>query len=627
MHINMTQSKAMKNTHSLRLFTLSHQLVAVGLLGPASAALTPALATTEFNLDNGVQAKLNATVTFGSAYRLEDADARQLGALAASKVPGAPAGMLVGNVGGSDLNFQKGTPVSTVLKATADLELRKNGYGVFLRAKTWHDYALIDGTARGWGNYVNQYTPFVPLRDDGMHPEARFSGTEIVDAYAFGSVDVGAANPVNLKIGRQFLNWGEARMIGGGINIINPVNAPGATRPGATPEESRLAVGMVSASFAQGKDWGLDGFLQYESRTTVLPGCGTFYAVANFAPTGCNYVGVLAALTDAQALATQRYVHRSPDVNAADGGQGGLAWRLSSEALATDMRLYAMNYHSRNPSIRVTNPNVAGGYGALTGTVSRLTDPNGLKYGMVYPENIQLFGVGVQSRPLPGLQLSGELAYRPNQPLNLNASDLIAAFVARTPTSALNLAKGVNNLAPGAIFDGYDRYAVTTLNLGATQVVPKWAGAERVVFSAELGYSAVAGLPDAGRLRYGRSDDYGVAALTGLPCTDNTLSKVSCPQDGFVTSSAWGYRVRVAATYAAPFMGATLTPSLYYAQDVTGYSYDGTFMEGRRVVRPTLRADWGKKYFAEVQYNFISGGTYNTQSDRDTFGVVVGMQF
>lgn len=67
----------------------------------------------------------------------------------------------------------------------------------------------------------------------------------------------------------------------------------------------------------------------------------------------------------------------------------------------------------------------------------------------------------------------------------------------------------------------------------------------------------------------------------------------------------------MAATYAVPAIGANLTPSIFFAQDVNGYSYDGSFLEGRRTLRSALRADWGKKYFAELQLNQISGGTYN----------------
>jgi len=83
----------------------------------------------------------------------------------------------------------------------------------------------------------------------------------------------------------------------------------------------------------------------------------------------------------------------------------------------------------------------------------------------------------------------------------------------------------------------------------------------------------------------------------------------------------------MSASYPDALAGATLTPSLYVAKDIKGYSYDGTFSQGRTLLRPGVRADWGKKYFADVQYNRFSGGNYNLLVDRDYLSLVAGMRF
>jgi hypothetical protein len=63
-----------------------------------------------------------------------------------------------------------------------------------------------------------------------------------------------------------------------------------------------------------------------------------------------------------------------------------------------------MKYHSRTPSIRATNANIAGGYGSLA-TFSRLTNPNGQKYSLVYPEDIRLYGVSFDTRLDPSVRV------------------------------------------------------------------------------------------------------------------------------------------------------------------------------------------------------------------------------
>lgn len=586
----------------------------------------PAVAM-DFKLGDDVEGKLSATVTAGTMIRTESPDPNVAGALSSSRV-GIPSGQLGGNAGGSDLNFQKGQPVSTVLKTVVDLELKRQNLGFFVRAKAWHDSELKDGE-RAYGNFPNGFQQNAPLSDNGFNPAAKFSNAQLADVYAFGKFKVSDDAKLDVRAGRQMVNWGASQFVGGGINVVNPSDYPAQFRPGALPQEVKVPLGMVYANLANEKTWGVDGYVQYEFRPSVLAGCGTFFTIANYTPTGCNYVSVLGGapfnINDPTAYASDRYPKRNPDVSTRDSGQYGVSLRYSATGWDTEFRSYAMNYHSRMPSVRVTNANVAGGYGALTTT--RLTDINGLRYAMLYPEDIQLYGLSFNTRLDQAMRIFGEIAYRPNQPLNLNAADLIAAFFGRSLTSALNLAKNTNAIAPGGTFDGYDRFKVTTVSLGVNKVFPKSLGAERLTLSGEIGWSHVDGLPDPGVLRYGRSDDYGVAAINGVACTDTTAAKKSCAHDGFVTGNAWGYRLHLSAGYPGAFFGAALTPSLMFAHDVSGYSYDGTFLQDRKTLRPAIRADWDKKYFTEIQYTRYSGGAYNLLIDRDNVTLVAGANF
>ncbi len=601
--------------------TIIWQILALTL---ASVSL-PATAI-DFNLGDAVEGKLHATATFGTMIRMESADPSVLGPLAAARVSGA-SGQLGGNAGRSDLNFQKHRPVSTVLKGVVSLELKRQDFGLYLQAKAWNDFELKNGN-RAYGNAPNGFQPHVPLSDQGFDPAAKFSNAQLSDMFAFGRFRVDDQGALDLRVGRQVVQWGVSQLLAGGINAVNPADHAARARPGALAQETRVPVGMIYANFIGDGTWSGDGFIQYEYRPSVLAPCGAFFDAAYYAPTGCNYASVLgsANVNDPTAIAKGLYPKRNPDLLARDSGQYGLSLRYTASRLNTDFRAYALNYHSRTPSIHGTNPNVAGGYGSLA-TFTRLTDPNGLKYALIYAEDIRLYGLSFDAKPDPSFRVYGEIAYRPNQPLNLNLSDLIAAFLVRAPNSALNLAKKTNAIAPGGAFDGYDRYRVTTASLGSRAVIPATWGAQRLTLSGELGWSHVGGLPNAGLLRYGRTDDYGVAAINGVPCVDTTVAQKSCAHDGFVTRNAWGYRIRLAANYPAAFFGATLTPSLAFAHDVSGYSYDASFLNGRKTLRSGIRADWGKNYYAEAEYANTSGGEYNPQIDRDYLTFVVGVNF
>ena len=584
----------------------------------------------EWTTDEGVKVKLGSVVTLGTAIRTESPDPAVLGKLALQRV-GMTDYQLGGNSGGNDLNFKKDRPVSTVLKGLFNLEVSKGDIGVFMRARAWTDHELENGN-RAYGNIPNGFAQNTPLSDRGFDPRAKFTNAVIDDFNVFGRSKI-EGRDLDWRIGRQVISWGQAQFIAGGVNVINPVDGPATVRPGALAEEMRVPVGMLHGKLALSPETKLEGWAQYEFRSNVINPCGTFFAPNNYSPTGCNFVNVLGGsnVNDPTALSTGKYPKRADDQMASNSGQFGLSLSRRLPELSTEVSGYLMNYHSRTPFVQVANANIPGsgsGYGTLAGSMDRLTSPNGLKYGLTYAENIQMLGAAFSTVIDPTTRVYGEMAYRPNQPLQINAGDLIAAFVSRSAQSALNLAKGTNALPPGAVFDGYDKFKVTTLNLGANRAFQNLAGASRVTASAELGLSNVAGLPDPGRLRYGRSDDYGVAQVTGgTACVDATTVGKQCSLDGFVTKNAWGYRLRVAGIYPDALMGATLTPSFTFGQDVSGYSHDGVFVEGRKTFRPAVRSEWGKQYFADLIYTRFQGGKYFGQVDRDTLVLSAGARF
>lgn len=627
----------MRKGHEEALVQQARQLAVVfAMAGGATSAQAA-----DFKLSDAIETTISATITTGTGIRTENPSPANFGSAAGSRV-GRSDGLTSANSGGPNLNFERGSSYSTVLKGFLDFDIHGKSMGAFTRLKAWHDYELENGN-RPYGNFPNGFAQGVALSDNGFVREAKFTNAHFTDAYVHGKFDFEAERRLDARLGRQVVNWGTSQFFRGGINVINPTDFAAEQRPGSLPQESRIPVGMLYGNFAQAKQWGVDGFVQFESRHDVLNGCGTYFNVATYAPTGCDMatvplpaVGVLSApesRTEPALLASGRYVHRAPDVEAKDSGQFGLSLRYALAELGTELRGYAMNYHSRAFTLRGTNANVGGTFGFInpfTGNFSRLTDPNGVKYALMYPEDIHLFGLSFDTRRGQATRVFGEVAYRPNQPLSLNLADVADAFVARNANSLLNRpASGKNALAlpPGATFDAFDRYKVTTASIGLNQGLPGVLGAQRIVVAGELAWSHVASLPDPGTLRYGRSDAYGIAAVPGFACTDSYPGK-TCAHDGFITRNAWGYRTRIAATYNDAFLGASLTPSLLFAHDVDGYSYDGTFLEGRAVFRPGIRADWGRKYFAEIMYTrFRNGARYSMLVDRDNVALVAGANF
>jgi hypothetical protein len=567
------------------------------------------------NLDmgHGLQGEFSGVVTLGSQIRAESPSPDAYADWPSRAVAGVPRGTLQGQTGGADLNFGKGDPISTVLKAVLTLDLKKDNLGLFVRGHAWKDFALGEKNA-AYGHYPNGFQPNQPLSDQGFASSAKFSNAELRDAFVHGQFDGGQDKTLGMRLGRQVLEWGGSVLHLGGINAgINPMDSPSLLRPGATPAESKLPVGMLSVKWASGRSWRLEGFAAYESRTSVLPGCGTYFDVVSFAPPGCDFAALPSA-SEQMVLATGAYLHRNADVKAKSAGQYGLAWGYKFEPWGTDVTAFAMNTQSALPSLRMT-------------VNAKTPGVRSVNYAVLYPQDVSLWGISFQQKTAAATRVFGELAYRPNQPITLNAYDVFSAFVLRSPNAVLALNKGIAAVPVGGTFDAYDRFGVVTGSLGVDTVFPKTLGAERVVLLAELGFSHVNGLPDTSLLRYGRPLAYnGAAYAGGAPCVDAVPGK-TCTSDGYISPTAWGLKMVVSATYANAVSDIGLTPSLTVSKDIKGYSYEGAYSKGRTLIRPALRVEIGKSYFADIQYSRYSGGKYNLLTDRDFISLVAGARF
>jgi len=570
-------------------------------------------AAVDFKLGEGVEGQFHGTVTWGTQIRTESPHPDAYADWPSRAVPGTVKGNLQGQTGGSDLNFHKGEAISTVLKAVWDLDLKKDNVGLFVRGRAWHDFALGEKNAP-YGNYPNGFQPHQPLSDRGFAVSAQFSQVDFREAFVYGQFDAGTDASLNLRLGRQVLSWGGTLLSMGGVNsAINPTDVASLLRPGALPSEGRLPVGMLSARWASGQQWRLEGFAAYESRSTVVPGCGTYFDMQSFAPQGCDFAA-LAGAPERNLLASGAYLHRNADVKPASAGAYGVLVGYKADSWDADVKFFAMNTHSANPSLRMT-------VNALTPGVRSVS------YAMVYPEDVSLLGLSFIKKLAPTTRLLGEVAYRPQQPVTLNAFDVLSSFVSRSPVSVLALNKGITSLPVGASFDAYDRFGVATGSVGVDTVFPKSLGAERISLLAEVGVSQVRGLPDPAVLRYGRPLAYNGAAYAGGPdCVDAVPGK-TCTSDGYVSSSAWGLKILATARYAPAGSGVTWTPSLLLAKDVRGYSFDGAYSQGRTLLRPALRAELGQHYFGEIQYHRYSGGLYNLLTDRDHVSLLAGARF
>ena len=102
---------------------------------------------------------------------------------------------------------------------------------------------------------------------------------------------------------------------------------------------------------------------------------------------------------------------------------------------------------------------------------------------------------------------------------------------------------------------------------------------------------------------------------------------VSVPE-GFVTDFAWGYRLRASLDYLNfAGTGITLTPSVFWAHDVDGFSMDPQFIEDRQTLGLGLKFTYNKRYVVDLNYNWFADSAYNALMDRDFYGLSASVTF
>lgn len=603
----------------------------------------------QFSLDNGVEGTWGLNMSLGTSIRANNADKDLI-----MRGNG-------GNAGSShddgNLNFDKGDTFSTQAKVVGELGLKKDEFGAFFRVKGWYDYQLEDKGVP-FGSSANGYQANGRLDDSEFHKLSKFSGLEMLDAYASWNSYIGD-HPVTVKFGNQVVNWGESLFIPG-INQYGAFDISAARRPGAQVKEILLPIPQIWANFGLTENLTLEGFLQLEHKRNVLDGCGTYWSISDVyncsdqgVTIGAGAFGVLFndrqgfnnGIVGAPAGSTNLILSNAGDQVASDSGQWGLAARYFSQELSTEFGAYYVNYHQRSPVISVL-------FDRSTTPGSAFNNIPSFQFQYAWDwtaEDIQVLGLSASTN-LGGWSMFGELSHSMDVPVQINGVDLLRGITngAGPLVQDPEFQHALANRNQGILLHGYDRKDKTQIQLSTLKSFPRILGAESVSLIGEIGFQHWSGIgnPWTDR-RYGRGFVYGqaissapgqtggggVGASTcagagGTGATGTTSDGSYCEAEGFATTSAWGYRVQVEGSYPNVFAGVNVKPRVFWSHDVKGYSADSTFVEDRMVLGLGARFDYLNMYYADISYNmFNRKAKYDTFHDRDFISLAVGVNF
>ena len=537
------------------------------------------------------------------------------------------------NADDGDLNYKKGDVAQFTSSITSDLTVTWKNFGLFTRANYLYDPTLdsknfFDPADFGPGKEYPQ-----SIRDQKNHDVRRHVGHagKIYDLYVYGNFELDPKHTLNLKIGKQTINWGESTLILNGLNSILAFDANRARGPGAELSEIIIPSNNALASIGLIENVSIEGWYQLRWEHSITDAAGTYFSTNDYVGIGGNAGNIdfgRAGENSLQGASCARVppgvtcvpfggtVPRTVDRRAPNDGQFGGALHWFIPALHDlDLAFYAANYHSRLPLVSGTS--------ASNGNVRAST----ATFFSEFPKNIQLYGVSANTTLPGGFALQGEYSFKPNQPLQIHSVEVNLAQLGAP--SQLNPVAGAT--LGGQYIRGYRRHEISTVNISTTRIFgpSSWLGWNQVLFLAESALIYVHDLERPEVLRYEGPGtflpgDPRTAALLGLPTQ----------RGGFATQTSWGYKVLARATYnnvlPGLIQGLSVEPTIRFDHDVYGVTPTPlqNFVDDSKLLSPSLGFRYLNNTTAEIGYTaYIGGGQANLVRDRDFYSFNVKYTF
>lgn len=362
------------------------------------------------------------TVRYNLGVRMEGQDAR----------------ILAGNpYDESDAKFSKHDIVTNRFDLLSELDLSyKSRFGARISASAWYDHAYQDRTltapAGGVTSYFNnEYNAKVKRYVNG--PSAEF-----LDAFAWANFDLGEV-PVNVKLGRHAIVWGEGLLIG--AHAISYSQAPvdgqkAVSSPGIETKEVFLPLNQLSFKAQVTSDLTLAGQYFLEWKETRAPNGGTYLSGSDTAPNvdRLNIAGGFAAANVAP-------------VKPKNAGNWGLSARLNVAAIDSTVGLYYRKFNDYNPENGIQFRS----FTQLVPGNPATTVPATFRF--VYPQDTKLIGLSL-ARAIGPVSFGAELSYRKNAALNTVGSYVSTNLDTGARGNTLHaVANGVYLLPKTALWD------------------------------------------------------------------------------------------------------------------------------------------------------------------------------
>ena len=343
-----------------------------------------------------------------------------------------------------DRNFNKGI-VSNRLDLLSGLDLvYKGDHGIRVSGAGWYDQRYkdhLDNTSLATSNTLKNGRPTNDLNDFVDRYYAGPNG-ELLDAFVFGKLNIGPV-PVNVKVGRHSVMWGESLLLGGYVHSVAYAQTAvdlgkGQAQPGVEAKELFRPLNSISlnAQVTERLSIAAQYYLQWERN--LLPEGGTYLGTTDALLGGGNsFIAGFHPL-----LGFIRFPHGN-DIEPDQNGDWGVSARWNPRWLDGSLGLYYRNFSDKIPQLFIMPS------GPTAGT-----------WQGAYASGIRLYGISL-SKQVAGVSVGLEFSYRQGMPLVSDPVTILPGSplpIRGTPPGAIgNTLHGLVNfigiISPTPVFD------------------------------------------------------------------------------------------------------------------------------------------------------------------------------
>jgi hypothetical protein len=549
--------------------------------------------------------------------------------------------------GNHNLFRDAGDVYSTPVSLLTDFGMSKDGFGFLTRFSYTYDYTIMN---KDCTNCVRPNVWPYPAGGSGAPNDSVFHGATaglsdpemvngiddeaqnlagnkftLYDAFVYGSWEVFGGHPLNVRIGKQVVNWGESNIQGGGISqMMNPTDLSKATTPGTDVKETLIPQESVYFNFGFNDEISLEAYYTWNWRKSTFIGVGTYFSPFDFLGSGYN--------PDLFVRGIEKSGEEEPS-----GGQYGInmhfiipSWNYA------DLGIYYVRSHAFNPYIGLNEAYVPRVDPARPDGAMTLAG-----YQWIYGEDQDTYAISLNGETI----LDGSFALE----LNLK-TDFYDTRECRNlfGISGVQVAD-LGGLHVGTAFGFSDpRGPFSVINDGQG-TIPGCETGNSDVYTLLGNFTRSVGTDILGADKISTIFDFSMVWIDGMSFGDPTDRVNNSPEsptgqsnavvdpgrfdgvDGLdrpITDFSWGYTAVLALEYNDVFANVNVSPTMIFVHNVEGYTpfNAGAMVENQRTLVTKVSFSYLSSTTVDLQY-VTWLGTAGTNQNRDNVSIVFKRSF